>query len=68
ARQQVLQFSTVYSREVELEKGEYNLKLQMEHSSYKVLDGHKNMVLTLEAALGEKLKKLSLEVDRGENI
>ena len=65
SRKQVLQFATVYSREVELEKGEYTLQLQMEHTSYKVLDGHKGMVLTLEAALGEKSKKLSLDVDRG---
>lgn len=67
ARKQVLQFATVYSKEVELEKGDYTLKLQMEHTSYKILDGHKSMALTLEAALGEKSKKLTLEVDRGRN-
>lgn len=62
---QVSQFATVYAKEVELEKGEYTLKLQMENTSYKILDDHKNMALTLEIALGEKLKKLTLEVDRG---
>lgn len=65
---QVSQFATVYSKEVELEKGEYTLKLQIEHTDYKVLDGHKSMALTLETALGEKLKKLSLDVDRGEAV
>lgn len=65
SQKQVTQFASVYSKEVELDKGDYTLKLQMEHASYKVLDGHKGMVLTLESALNEKLKKLSLEVDRG---
>lgn len=64
-QKQVSQFATVYAKEVDLEKGEYTLKLQMEHTSYKILDGHKHMALTLDVALGEKLKKLTLEVDRG---
>lgn len=65
SRKQICQFATVYSKEIELDKGDYTLQLQMEHLSYKVLEGHKGMVLTLEASLGEKLKKLTLDVDRG---
>jgi tripeptidyl-peptidase-2 len=65
SRKQPLQIGTVYAKEVELNKGDYTLQLQMEHSSYKVLDSHKSMALTLEVPLGDKLKKLTLEVDRG---
>lgn len=67
-QKQVTQFATVYAKEVELEKGEYTLKLQMEHTSFKVLENHKSMALTLEIALGEKLKKLTLDVDRGKKV
>lgn len=67
ARTKVVQFGSVYSSEVELIKGDYTVQLQIEHSDYKVLESNKTLALTLEAQLGEKSKKLTLPVYRGQS-
>lgn len=65
ARKRVLQWGSVYPKEIELAKGDYTLLLQVEHADYKVLERMKSMAVGLEAQLGEKSKKLSLTVHRG---
>lgn len=65
SRKQLLQTGTVYSKEIELKKGDYTFQLELEHTSYKVLESLKGMALSIEAQLGDKLKKLSLDIDRG---
>lgn len=66
SRGYIVQWGSVYPAEVELGKGEYKVLLQMEHSDYKVLQRNKGLALGLEAQLGEKSKKLSLNTHRGE--
>ncbi len=65
SRGYIVQWGSVYPKEVELGKGDYMILLQVEHSEYKVLEKNKTMALGLEAQLGEKSKKLSLNVHRG---
>lgn len=65
SRKQIVQWASLYGEEKELGKGEYTMKLQIEHEDLKVLEAAKTLPLSLDAQLSEKSKKLSLNVYRG---
>jgi tripeptidyl-peptidase-2 len=64
-RGRIVKFASLYGSEVEMEKGEYTVNLQMQNSEYKILEALKNMPMTLSSKLPEKAAKLSLTVHRG---
>lgn len=62
----VMKFGGAYSSGVDLMKGDYTVKLQLQHSSHKALEALKDLQLSIAAQLGDKLKKLTLPVYAGQ--
>jgi Tripeptidyl peptidase II len=57
--------ASVYSKEIELEKGDYTIKLQLVHPSHELLDKIKALPLIVDTKLAAKEKDLKLEIRRG---
>ena len=62
----LVQFTDVYGKEVELDKGDYSYRLQIIHSDFKVLEGLKATSLRIDTKLDGKAKGMSLMLYRGE--